>query len=65
VDVTIQPSPGYLTVTEAAVILAVSERTVYNALRANRLKGKKVGKLWRTTREWLDEFGRPNFADAA
>lgn len=56
----------FLTVKEAADILSVSERTVYNALRAGALKGVRIGgRLWRTKREWLEDFGRPNTLHAA
>ena len=56
----------YLTADEAAALLKVSTRTVYNALRNGRLKGVKLGGwIWRTKREWVEEFGRPNFAQAA
>jgi len=49
----------FLTVAEAAAVLNVCERTIYDALRANRLRGRRFGRLWRTKREWLDEFGLP------
>jgi len=50
----------FLTVAEAAAVLGVSERTVYDALRTCRLRGQKIGRLWRTKRAWLDEFGFSN-----
>jgi excisionase family DNA binding protein len=50
----------FLTVTEAAAVLGVCERTVYDALRKRRLRGQRIGRLWRTKREWLDEFGLSN-----
>jgi excisionase family DNA binding protein len=55
-----QTAGGFLTVSEAATLLSVCERTVYDALRVGRLRGRKIGRLWRTKREWLDDFGLPN-----
>jgi excisionase family DNA binding protein len=54
------PPERYLTVEEAAALLHVSERTVYDALRSGRMEGKKVGRAWRVKRAWVEAFGRPN-----
>ena len=51
---------GFMTVAEAAALLSVCERTVYDALRGGRLRGRKIGRLWRTKRYWLEELGLPN-----
>jgi excisionase family DNA binding protein len=53
-------SAEFLTVTEAAALLNVCERTIYDALRTRRLRGRRIGRLWRTKREWLEEFGTAN-----
>lgn len=42
-----QPEPEYLTPREAAVILRVDERTVYEWLRQKKLPSIKFGRLWR------------------
>ena len=45
-----------LTIDEAAKLLAVGHRTVYNLLRSGELEGKKVGKSWRTTTAWVRAY---------
>lgn len=45
-----------LTVAEVAEILRVSERTVYNLLEAEDLRGVRVGRSWRMQKEALEEF---------
>jgi excisionase family DNA binding protein len=49
---------GYLTVEEAAELIRVHPETVRRWLKAGRLKGSKFGTAWRTTREWIEEFGQ-------
>lgn len=41
---------------EVAEILQVSRRTVVRWLKEGKLKGVRVGKLWRVRREDLEEF---------
>lgn len=41
---------------EVMDILRVTRRTVYNWLRAGKIKAFKVGKEWRITEESLREF---------
>jgi excisionase family DNA binding protein len=53
----------FYSVEEAAAILAVCPRTIYDALRRGRIKGRKIGRLWRLKREWIDEFGCANASD--
>jgi excisionase family DNA binding protein len=48
----------YLTVEEAAQLIRVHPETVRRWLKSGRLKGGKFGTAWRTTREWLEEFGQ-------
>lgn len=36
--------------------LAISETTVKRLLRAGQIRSYHAGKLWRTTRAWLDAF---------
>jgi excisionase family DNA binding protein len=48
---------------QVAEQLQVSLKTVTNYLREGRLKGFKVGRLWRITEDDLEEFlrqGRPS-----
>jgi len=42
-----------LTVKQAASILQVSEETMRRSLRANRIRGMKVNRLWRV---WEDDL---------
>lgn len=50
-----EPAP-YLSAEEAAELLGVSAETVKRHLRAGRLPGRKVGRLWRVSRAALDAF---------
>jgi excisionase family DNA binding protein len=45
-----------LTPEQAAEALHVPVRTVYDLLRRGQLRGRKVGRHWRTTKEWIDEY---------
>ena len=47
-------SPDYLNVSEVAKILRVSNQTIYNMIRDNRIKGRKFGREWRFTKEDID-----------
>ncbi|MDZ4131564.1 MAG: helix-turn-helix domain-containing protein [Dethiobacteria bacterium] len=46
----------YLTVEEAAAILKVRENTVRDWLKSGKLKGHKIGRIWRLTEEAISEF---------
>ena len=46
------------TLKEVAEILKVSRQTIYNYLKAGRLKATKIGKEYRVTKEDLEEFIR-------
>lgn len=51
------PLPKKLyTVEQAAEYLIVPVRTIQNWLREGRLKGYKIGGLWRISEEALEEF---------
>lgn len=41
---------------EAAVVLKLSTRTVYNLLRSGQIKARKVGNLWRISEKSLEGF---------
>lgn len=45
---------------QAAEILAISEKTLMNWLRAGKIKGVKIGRLWRIMEQDLEEFLRKN-----
>ena len=45
-----------LTVQDVANELAVNPETVKRMLQSGRLAGYKVGRLWRMTREAVDQF---------
>lgn len=45
-----------LTPKEVAKRLRVSERTIYEWLKMKRLRGRKMGRLWRIPEEELDRF---------
>ena len=44
------------TLKEVAEILKVSRQTIYNYLKAGRLRATKFGKEYRVTREDLEQF---------
>lgn len=46
----------YYTVKDIAELLNVSEKTIRNILKQGKLKGKKVGVKWVTTKKMLDEY---------
>lgn len=48
----------FLDVEQAARIAKVHPETLREWLRTGVLQGRKFGRVWRTTREWLDEFGQ-------
>ena len=50
----------YLTVADAARLLGVCDRTVYEALRNGRLLGQKFGRVWRVKSRWIEEWGIAN-----
>lgn len=49
-------SDGLLTVKEVAVLLRVSDESVYRLCRSKRLKATRVGGLWRIPRESVDKL---------
>lgn len=44
------------TLDEVAEILQLTKRTLYNYIKADKLKAVKVGKYWRISSENLQEF---------
>ncbi len=44
------------TVTEVAEILKLHRETVAEMLRTGRIKGVKIGKVWRVSQEELDKL---------
>lgn len=54
------------TLDEVAEILQLTKRTLYNYVKAGKLKAVKVGKYWRVSSENLQEFintGTPTIKD--
>lgn len=51
-----QATAPYLTTEQIAALLQVEHRTVAHWLRTGRLKGLKMGRLWRVPSSALDEF---------
>jgi len=47
-----------LTVEQTAKRLQVSEKTVYEWLRAGKIPGRKIGKVWRMSEDALEDFLR-------
>lgn len=46
------------TLKEVCEMLRISRRTIYNLLKDGKLKGVKVGREWRFSREQIEEFLR-------
>jgi len=49
-------SDGLLTVKEVAILLRVSDESVYRLCRSKRLRATRVGGLWRIPRESVDRL---------
>lgn len=47
---------GILTITEVAVYLKVTERTIYRLAAAKKIPAFKVGGTWRFSREDIDRW---------
>jgi excisionase family DNA binding protein len=45
---------------EVAGAMGVSETTAKRLLCAGKLRGYKVGKLWRTRENWIEQFRQEN-----
>ena len=48
--------PDYLNVTETADLLRVSTQTIYNQIRANKIKAVKFGREWRFLRKNIESL---------
>jgi excisionase family DNA binding protein len=55
----------YLTVDDAAKVLAVSPYTLRQWLKAGKVRGIKIGTKWRVTRAALNELAQTNAPQAA
>jgi putative molybdopterin biosynthesis protein len=49
-------TPEFLTIPEAAALLRIGERTVYDLARHRRIPAAKVGGQWRIRRTDLDAW---------
>jgi len=48
--------PSLLTVEELAEYLGLRKQTIYNWLHTKKLKGLKIGKVWRFEKKVIDEW---------
>jgi excisionase family DNA binding protein len=51
------------TLKEIEDLLHVTRRTLYNWIKAGKLKAFRIGKEWRVTKEALEEFTQTGTAD--
>jgi excisionase family DNA binding protein len=52
----VQAVEKYYSTEDIAEILGLKEKTVREWLRTGKLKGKKIGRLWRVKESELEEF---------
>lgn len=57
--------PDMLTLRQVMEYLQLSEATVRRMLKDGRLRGTKLGAVWRIPREALDELIRAGYKDRA
>jgi excisionase family DNA binding protein len=57
--------PDMLTLRQVMEYLQLSEATVRRMLKDGRLRGTKLGAVWRIPRESLDELIRAGYKDRA
>lgn len=48
--------PNVMTVTQVAEYFGISTQTVYYLAEANKLPGKKIGRVWRFHKPTLEDF---------
>ena len=46
----------YISLREAAKLTDLSQGYLAFLIRQKKLQGKKIGKIWVTKKEWIDEF---------
>jgi excisionase family DNA binding protein len=48
--------PRLMSVDELAEYLGLQKQTIYNWLHQKRIRGIKIGKVWRFDRKYIDEW---------
>ncbi len=48
--------PRLMSVDELADYLGLKKQTIYNWLNQKKIKGIKIGKVWRFDRKYIDEW---------
>lgn len=48
--------PRLMSVDELADYLGLKKQTIYNWLNQNKIKGIKIGKVWRFDRKYIDDW---------
>ncbi len=48
--------PQFLTVDEVAELLRIRRDTVYRLAAKGEIPGRKIGRVWRFPREFIDQF---------
>ena len=59
-----QARPGLLTVAEVAVMLRVSEMTIYRLIKAGELRALQIGKSYRLREDDVDAFLAARYTEA-
>jgi excisionase family DNA binding protein len=47
---------GYLTTADAARYAATCDETIRRAIRSKQLRAVRIGRVWRTRTEWIDQW---------
>ena len=58
-------SSGYLTTADAATYANCCEETIRRAIRCRQLKAVRIGRVWRTRIEWIDQWLLSEIPDGA
>ncbi len=57
---TIDNQDGLMTVREVAILLRLSEKTIYKWTKSGKIPAMKIGYVWRFERQVVDEWMRNN-----
>lgn len=60
-DKQVERSGNVYTVTEVAGMLRISKATVFRALQVGKIKGIKIGNIWRVSEEELQRIMKEGF----
>ena len=64
-DVEVESKPDVLNLTEVADLLRVSNQTIYNMIKDERIKAVKFGREWRFNRKDIDAYINGSYDIAA